>query len=496
MNVAGGNPGGKARYFLNNAITIQKLKAGADRVNMKVTDNSQSKSIAFSTGAYTSVVLPLVKMWRELQGHPIDLEDVDGMDISVVQVEIARDLAGIILHYLIELRVQGFKVKVTCYDTTLSMLIQSGKMLEDYCARVLLPYLQAEIVALGRLIVERNAQVRAFGVPRETRQQKKESKKGAAPLEPPSTPRGPRAASLLEPSSSSRTPRVLAYSSPVPKILPLTLLPPAQEEEVEVLYHVRQDGLERRALEWQPLDWQGLEGQPQDRSGGEKQLDEQQPLERQLMERRLQELRLQASQLSGRELSSSSPVCSSRTLPAQLDDILDAELEARHGLFEAIVTSPSQIVPDYSWRMAVNMSIDHDNNSSKMEEKDDDSTNEEKDDDSINEEKDDDSTNEEKDDDSSNDEKKDDSSNEENEDDVSKGEELQDDSSNGTLLRMMNMSKMLPRRRRRNLTKVVRLILNVTTAVLVMTELQNYYSTKKYCTLLLSAPCAEKVSQT
>ena len=139
MNVAGGNHGGKARYFLNDATTIKKLKAGADRVDLKVTDNSGSKTILFSTGAYTSVVLPLVSMWRELQGHPIDPEDVNGMDISVVQVEIERDLAGIILDYLVELRVQGFNVKVTCYDTTLSMFVQSGKMLEDYCARVLLP---------------------------------------------------------------------------------------------------------------------------------------------------------------------------------------------------------------------------------------------------------------------------------------------------------------------------------------------------------------------
>ena len=148
------------------------------------------------------------------------------------------------------------------------------------------------------MIEGKNGQVRAFGEPRETRQNKKESKKGAAPLEPPCTPRVLRAASLLEPSSTSRTPRLLAYSSPVPKILPLTLLPPAQEE-VEVLHPVRQEGLERRAL---------LEGQPKDRLGVEQQLDEQKPLERQFMERRLQELRLQASRLSGRELCSSSPV--------------------------------------------------------------------------------------------------------------------------------------------------------------------------------------------
>ena len=102
---------------------------------------------------------------------------------------------------------------------------------------------------------------------------------------------------------------------------------------------------------------------------------------------------------------------SSRTLPAQLDDILDAELEARHGLFEDIVTSRSQIVPDSSWRMAVNLSIDH-NNDSKVEEKNNDTSNEEKDDTS------------------SKGENNDDSPNKENEDNASIVEDTEDNSSN------------------------------------------------------------------
>jgi hypothetical protein len=88
VNVPGGNPGGKANYFLNNDTTVKKLKAAANKENLKVTDNVGSKTIEFSTGSYVCVVLPLIRMWEEMKGHSILSSDVDGMDISVVQIDI------------------------------------------------------------------------------------------------------------------------------------------------------------------------------------------------------------------------------------------------------------------------------------------------------------------------------------------------------------------------------------------------------------------------
>ena len=38
---------------------------------MTVTDNKGSKTIVFSTGVYVSVVLPLIKVWQDMEGHPI-----------------------------------------------------------------------------------------------------------------------------------------------------------------------------------------------------------------------------------------------------------------------------------------------------------------------------------------------------------------------------------------------------------------------------------------
>ena len=95
MNIVGGNPGGRAKYFLNDETTVKKLKAAADKIAMKVPHNSGSKKIEFRTGAYVSVVLPLIKTWQE--GQPIHPTEVDGLDISVVKIEIEKDLGGTIL---------------------------------------------------------------------------------------------------------------------------------------------------------------------------------------------------------------------------------------------------------------------------------------------------------------------------------------------------------------------------------------------------------------
>ena len=165
-------------------------------------------------------------------------------------------------------------------------------------------------MARGRLIEGKNGQVRAFGEPRETRQNKKESKKGAAPLEPPCTPRVLRAASLLEPSSTARTPRLICYSSPVPKILPLALLTPAQEEV--------QEWQERLLLDDDTTEEDTLNDVGKVTASDKEDEKETAPQQDNVKE------------------------------PVPHEDIPDTELEARFGLLEAIVTSHSQTVPDFS----------------------------------------------------------------------------------------------------------------------------------------------------
>ena len=117
----GGNQDLRAKYFLNDDATIKKLKKAAELDPMTIIDNINSKTINFNSGTYISVVSPLVKLWQELEGHHILEEDVNGMKIMVKKVEIEKEMANLIVKYIVRLVVQGVKVTVTCYETTLSV---------------------------------------------------------------------------------------------------------------------------------------------------------------------------------------------------------------------------------------------------------------------------------------------------------------------------------------------------------------------------------------
>ena len=140
-NIKETNPKGRMNYILNSKRTAAKIKQGAGKPAIHVQSNGGSKTITFSTGAYISIVLPLVKDWLELEGNPILADQVDGMDITVSKFDIKTDKKNTKVHYAVKLLVDGLWVTVTCYDTTLTMLVQAGPMLEPYCSRVLIPYL-------------------------------------------------------------------------------------------------------------------------------------------------------------------------------------------------------------------------------------------------------------------------------------------------------------------------------------------------------------------
>ena len=127
ISLIGGKLEAKAKYYLNDATTLKKLKTAADIDNMTIISNIQSKTIHFSTGAYVNIINPLVNLWQDIKGHHILAEDVDGMKIIVNDVEIEREMADKIMKYVVRLSVEGDKVTVTCYDTTLTMMIQASQ---------------------------------------------------------------------------------------------------------------------------------------------------------------------------------------------------------------------------------------------------------------------------------------------------------------------------------------------------------------------------------
>ena len=192
VNTKGGYPGGRSSYFLNDEATADKLKKAATNFDLEVTHNSGSKTLNFSTGSYISTVLPLVKAWQDIEGGDIDLDQVDGMEVTVVKVKTVVDLGDTIEKYLVKLRVEGKLVTITMFDTTLSVLVQAGTMLEPYCARVLIPYLEKEVKRNVEMIQEINEKVLAIVVPKgTTRKQHREFMKEASMLELPPTPSPP-----------------------------------------------------------------------------------------------------------------------------------------------------------------------------------------------------------------------------------------------------------------------------------------------------------------
>ena len=149
-------------YILSEKATLDKLQAAAIKPAIEVTRNRGSTTIHFSTGAYVSVVVPLVLAWKDIEGHHIDDKLVDGMDIIVDKITIKRDDAGTIEHYRVTLLVEGQKVTVTCFDTTLTVLVQAASMLEPYCSRVLFPHLNHEIRKNRMRIKEYNHLVMSY----------------------------------------------------------------------------------------------------------------------------------------------------------------------------------------------------------------------------------------------------------------------------------------------------------------------------------------------
>ena len=207
---------GSSDYSLNNDATLKKLQSAASKPAIEVTRNNGSTTIHFSTGAYVNVIGPLVKTWQRIEGNYIDSDLVDGMDISVDNIKIKKDDIGTIEHYKVKLAVGGQKVMVTCFDTTLTVLVQAGKtVLEPYCSRVLFPYLEHEIKINRMNIKEYNHMVQSYDSAKpNTRRQQQKYMRGASTLAS-----SPRVRTLSSPGTPLEL-QVAALQSPAGRLGP------------------------------------------------------------------------------------------------------------------------------------------------------------------------------------------------------------------------------------------------------------------------------------
>ena len=174
---------GGSNYILNEEATLKKLQLAAVKPAIEVTRNGGSTTIHFSTGSYVTTVIPLVNAWIDIKGDYINNGLVDNMNIKVENVKIKKDNAGTIEHYLVKLKVDGQKVTVTCFDTTLTVLVQAASMLEPYCSRALFPYLEKEIKKWSMRIKEYNHLVLSYDSAKpNTRRQHQKHLQGATAL--------------------------------------------------------------------------------------------------------------------------------------------------------------------------------------------------------------------------------------------------------------------------------------------------------------------------
>ena len=215
VSLDGGNPGQRSKYCLNDFNTAKKLKKAAKKKDRVVEFKSGTITMELSTGAYIATVLPLLKIWERIVGCFIEEEYVDNMVIKVDKIEPKIDQGGTIEGYIVKLVVEGQTVTVTLFDTKLSLMVQAGSILEPYCRRVLIPYLEEMIRRCTFKIKEINTKVLSHGSRQATprlRQQQEVLTQAQSILELPSTPRAPRLRTFSAPS----TPVTLALPPPSP----------------------------------------------------------------------------------------------------------------------------------------------------------------------------------------------------------------------------------------------------------------------------------------
>ena len=214
---------GRKTFFLNDKATANKLKKAANDVDLKVVRNSQSSKILFSKGSYLATVAPLLNDWKEIEGEFFQEDQVDGMKILVKNVETRQENTSKIVEHFVQLLVDGQLVTIHSYDTKLSMLI-----LEPYCSRVLLPYLQEQCKLRSKRIKEINKKVLTFDKPNATTRHQHKKFFGAVPPSLPSSP----ALALPSPHPPSPCPPLQSWPCLPPALLPPWSLPPSHRAPV------------------------------------------------------------------------------------------------------------------------------------------------------------------------------------------------------------------------------------------------------------------------
>ena len=122
---------------------MEKLKKNAILRDVVVdnTKSDNSVSIQLNTGAYLTVLVPLVGFYLKNKGKEIDSKNTKGHKVMIKDAERQSDARGVIVSTLVDLEVDGQHVKMTAYDTTGLVRVQ-GKAAQLFAGQLLGPHLE------------------------------------------------------------------------------------------------------------------------------------------------------------------------------------------------------------------------------------------------------------------------------------------------------------------------------------------------------------------
>ena len=105
--------GTRFKYSLNDDSTLEKLKKNATLRDVVVDNNKtdNSVSIQLNTGAYLTVLVPLVGFYLKNKGKEIDSKNTKGHKVMIKDAERQSDARGVIVSTMVDLEVDGQHVE-------------------------------------------------------------------------------------------------------------------------------------------------------------------------------------------------------------------------------------------------------------------------------------------------------------------------------------------------------------------------------------------------
>ena len=142
-------------FKLTDQTARKNLIAGTKRINFEKESKQKSAKLKFSAGAYMVVVLPTLKIWKDLKGS---LFSYGGLKIKIDEVKEGLDENSKHFDTKVVMTVEEMKVVIHSYNSTQNMKVD-GKGYIQCIERYLEPYFNEKIEKMENSIAEWNKNI-------------------------------------------------------------------------------------------------------------------------------------------------------------------------------------------------------------------------------------------------------------------------------------------------------------------------------------------------